>query len=397
MMLMPFFLALSLFLTSGTAVELLGLRLSDLAAAAVVFLLILTGSASSKDRFGLMAILIFLVASVFISSAIQLNINPEIFDGGLRNTIAISLGLFIAFLLLRHSGVYIIFVIKHYSRVCLGVCLGLYVFQYLFYTPSWIGEVEVAERFSAISVNPNQLALFLLPLPFFAILCYVAGVISRREMVGVMLLAIMINLVVIGKALFVAWFFSFGFLYLTGWGFSGGSENRRKAVLIRIASCLMLALVVLPIFFKLYSGDIAGGREEQGKVRILLWQHGLQAWGDAVIFGHGSGHYSGLHSAYEGIEAHNFLIDWLGAYGVVGGIWLMTFFVLILVETWRSNKVLFAFMLAMLIQMTFHFYARQPIFWALWVFAFVFAKDVRCLNKDASKLCSEKNSQVRKV
>jgi O-antigen ligase len=382
---MPFFLALSLFLTSGTAVELLGLRLSDLAAIAVVLFLILTGSVSLRDRFGLMAILILLVVSVYISSAIQLNVNPENFESGLRNTVAISLGLFIAFLLQRHSSMYAILLVKHYSRICLGVCLGLYVFQYLFYTPSWIGEVEVAERFSAISVNPNQLALFLLPLPFFAILCYVAGVISRREMVGVMLLAIVINLVVIGKALFVAWFFSFGFLYLVGWNLPGKSVSRRGSVLTRVMFCLIIAIVTSPVFFKLYSGDIAGGQDEQGETRVALWYHGLQAWGDAMLWGHGSGHYSGLDSPYEGMEAHNFFIDWLGAYGVVGAVLLMAFFIIIFILTWKSSKLLFAFMLAISIQMMFHFYARQPIFWVWWVVAFILAKDFLVLKKQTSR------------
>lgn len=395
---MPFFLALALFLTSGTAVDLLGFRLSDLAAFAVVLLLIVTGSISSEGRLGLMIISALLVASVFISSAIQLNLKPDMFEDGLRNTVAISLGLFITcLLLLRLNGMRAILIAKHYSRICIAMCCSLYLFQYLFFTPSWIGQVEVVERFSAISVNPNQLALFLLPLPFFAILCFVAGVIGRREMVGVIFLAVIINLVVIGKALFVAWFFSFGFLYLIGWNLSGKPADRRGAVLTRVMFCLAIVIVALPVFFKLYSGDIAGGQEEQGKIRILLWQHGLQAWGDAIILGHGSGHYSGLSSAYEGMEAHNFFIDWLGAYGVIGAVLLIAFFILIFVPTWRSNKLLFAFMLAMSIQMLFHFYARHPIFWVWWVFAFVLAKDFRCSQSHASKWCSDENRQPRKI
>ncbi len=371
-------LACLLFLTSGTAVEVLGLRVSDFAVLGFVLLLGASGPVLSRDRLGLVVVLLFLGSSVAISSFIQSINVPLLFDIGLRNALAISLGLLSVFLLLlMHGTLSVISVAKHYSRICLAVCLSLYLFQYFYGIPSWIADVEVPDRFSAISVNPNQLALFLLPLPFFSAFCFLAGVIGRREMMGLVLFALGINLAVLGKALFVAWFFSLLLLYLVGWRLTAKGMIRRGFLTVRVVVCSVVAVVVAPLFFRLYTGDIAGGQDEQGETRVALWINGLSAWSEAFLFGHGSGHYSGIDGLYEGMEAHNLFIDWVAAYGVLGVMPLILFFGVILFSAWRGDKLLFAFVFALSIQMMFHFYARQPVFWVWWTFAFILARTLR--------------------
>jgi O-antigen ligase len=244
-----------------------------------------------------------------------------------------------------------------------------------FWHPKWINVSEFPDRFSALSSNPNQLALFLLPIPFFSAFCYLKGAITFKIMLLLTSLTLLINFYVLGKALFVGWLLALFFLYLNNMKFFEKTKISLRLILRNWFFVFFVALLMIPIFLLLYSGNIPGGQAGQGDVRIQLWAHGLQAWSDAFLLGNGPGHFSGVKGPYEGVEAHNLLIDWASAYGFISLTFLVTFFLLVIYKASKNyNKLIIALLITLILQMTFHFYARQPVFWIWWIIAFIVAE-----------------------
>lgn len=97
--------------------------------------------------------------------------------------------------------------------------------------------------------------------------------------------------------------------------------------------------------------------------RQLLWQNGIAAWSDSPWFGHGPGAWSGIGGPYQGLEAHNSVIDWLTIGGIIGVIPILG----IIFSAFRFSPRLRLFrvvgLLTLAIFTMFHFTFRLPIFW----------------------------------
>lgn len=97
--------------------------------------------------------------------------------------------------------------------------------------------------------------------------------------------------------------------------------------------------------------------------RTLLWRHGWMAWQHSPLFGNGPGAWSGLGAPFQGLEAHNSLIDWLSISGLFGFVPIA----LIIVQLFRKYddvRLIRALGIAALAIFTaFHFVFRLPIFW----------------------------------
>ena len=97
--------------------------------------------------------------------------------------------------------------------------------------------------------------------------------------------------------------------------------------------------------------------------RQLLWQHGMAAWSDSPWFGHGPGAWSGIGGPYQGLEAHNSLIDWVTIAGAVGFVPIL----IIVISAFRFPRRFRLFritgLLTLIIFTLFHFTFRLPIFW----------------------------------
>lgn len=389
---MTFLLALLLFLTSGTAVVLFDYRLSDLSLVALLSVMILKVSILDKSlsfitsgKSAIIIIAILIILSVLLSSARQFYYAPFHFDDEVRNTFAIIISLLLAILFLM-SGLNahnILNISKHFSRILVSICISLYIYQLLLGVPSWIDELVVDERYSALSINPNQLALFLLPVPFFSIICLMAGIIRKQEMLIIVFLSALLNILIIGKALFVAWIISLVYLVISGSIVLVKSEIKFVNSVTKFLFVLTTCMILISLSFLLFIGDFSGSQLGQGSLRIDLWLNGLDAWFDSFIFGHGSGHYSGINEPYQSMESHNFFIDWATAYGYFGLIILVSFFISIIYFVVRDfNHVLIALIISIFIQLTFHFYGRHPIFWVVWVFIYIIAEDrYKTINK----------------
>lgn len=358
--------SLLLFLTSATAVSLFGVRLSDLSVV-LFFLFLLPHIKSISPRIPIFIFLLLVLLPVVVSTFCLLLFRGSLLSGGFSNAVAIPLGilisLFFAWLFDLQRALRFV---SAYARLAAFLSFGFLAWHILVGVPGWVAYEDEFDRFSALSQNPNQLALYLLPIPFFSIFAWAKGGKTYGEMVFEIILVLVVNGFVLGKALFIGWGVSFTFLFIIGFSFFGKIRLSGVSVCFRVLLCCVAFSFVFPVFNALYEGRGQGSQEGQGGVRVALWQHGLDAWYEAPFLGHGPGHYSGLDLPFQGMEAHNFLIDWLSAYGLFGGIFLIMYFLwLFLLSARRQVWIVVALYLVLFVQVMFHFYGRQPIFWII--------------------------------
>lgn len=361
--------AILLYLSSATAVSVGGLRLSDFAVGLLLVLLVKECKAFRLARLEVALLFLMIVCSVALSQFASLLGGEAVQDVQIKEAMSIVVGVVMSILLLSLNDVKLIELMNKYSYVVIVGNLMLLAWFWTYGSPAWIVRDEEFSRFSGISQNPNQLALYLLPVPFFILMVRVAGGKSWQSSLVQLVFVVCINVASFGKALFVGWAVSFVFLYLLGFVLCGNVKLNNWKMFVRLLSVIFVGVVSIPIFNALYSGDAAGSQEGQGDIRLQLWQHGLDAWSDAFWVGHGPGHYSGLDAAYGGVEAHNMIIDWLSAYGVLGGcLFVGLFSWLIKIAVDRRMWLVCALYIALLVQISFHFYGRQPLFWMILAF-----------------------------
>lgn len=371
---MLLFAALALFLTSATAVSVVGVRVSDISVVlfltAILFFIIKNHTKKEFIDFKTSIIAAILLCSILLSTVSQLYFGPNSFViNGISNAISIPLGIIIAFFILpRIDKNDLLAIIYKYNLIVILVCLTLYFYQSFFGALTWIELIDETNRYSALSLNPNQLALYLLPIPFFVYIQYMLGGIGIRFAALQISLVLLINYFAFGKGLFAAWFVGFAVFLLLG---SYGKINKKILAIKMIFFTLLMPLIYFilsPLIVALYTGDAPGSMEGQGEGRIVLWMNGLSAWLDAPFLGHGPGHYSGHTTPFEGVEAHNFFIDWLAAYGVVGGMALLIFYLVLIKRTFTDESwIILALYASILTQTLFHFYGRQPVYWLWWI------------------------------
>lgn len=361
-----------IFLMSATAVSFWGIRLSDLAFLLFGFSLIL-----SRVDFDLLIdkisfSLIILIQVIFVSTFYTFSSGSEVMSS---NAVGVPLSIFVSLIfLLVINPDDLMKIIKGYPACILVTTLLIGVTKWLGYNIPWIVYEDEMDRFSGLSQNPNQLALYLLPAPFFSLMAYLKNE-KNKLLVGIEIFAaIAINMFVLGKTLFVGWIISFGFLFLIGFVYFGKIKLYNLNFIIKLIFVPFFLVLIMPIAILLYKGQTAGSVEGQGEDRLILWSNGLNAWLDSFLLGHGPGHYSGIESSYQGMEAHNFWIDWLSAYGFIGYAALTFYLLLNFIKVIRLQVwIVISMYLSLLVQSTFHFYGRQPFFWLILVIGYMVA------------------------
>jgi len=266
--------------------------------------------------------------------------------------------------------------LKYYIIILIAISLGAYSTEIFFGRPNWVEITDVTDRFSAWSLNPNQLGLYLLPAPFFALILFYLKESSLKSSIIKIALLVIINIISIGKALFISWIVG-GVCYLCLIGIP-----KKKLHISRVHGLLLFCILLsLPLSIEsishLYAGNAPGSVEGQGDTRLVLWNSGLAAWLDSPLIGHGPGHYSGLTGPYQGEEAHNILVDWLAAYGLLGTIFLLSFFIKSYNAAIKeSSWLVLSLFVAISTQSIFHFYGRQPMFWMTWIIGLLLISDL---------------------
>lgn len=300
--------------------------------------------------------------------------------------------------------------------LCSLTAIGLW-FGFLVYLS---GDADLAKqlhmadagdiRYTGWSINPNQLALFFVPLPVWvAALWRDVAMPTRLQMAGfgLLLFALMLmGLLVRSDGLFVVWVFEFVILIMLRMRWE---MKASRMSLLGYALVMVLCVFLVKTFAhgevrksvrcavktisqgeglwsaKCYDGQAFQDQEafrigysnpvEKTGVREELWRHGVQAWAQSPWVGYGPGEYS-WHSTdsnggrTQAMESHNITIDLLTQGGILaGGAWLALASYL-LIGAWRIRDSYTFSVVLMMTAFTFFHNTRQPYFWFVLAFSY---------------------------
>jgi len=263
-------------------------------------------------------------------------------------------------------------------------------------------------RYSGWSENPNQLALFFVPLPvWLAALWRDVREPKSWQIVGfgVLLLSLMLmGLLVRSDGLFVVWVFEF--VVLLGLRMRWDMKVSRLSLL-----SYALSMVLCVLFVKTFAhGEVrksfhcaaqtlsqglnpwkercydAQSFEDQEAFRIgysdpvaktglreQLWRNGLTSWKESPWFGHGPGNFSwepmpNVQSQSQvpldlKQESHNMTIEFIVQGGILPGLAWVALIGYLLAIAWRAkDSYSFSVVLMMAVFTSFHV-TRQPYLW----------------------------------
>jgi O-Antigen ligase len=265
-------------------------------------------------------------------------------------------------------------------------------------------------RYSGWSINPNQLALFFVPLPVWvAALWRDVSNPTRLQMAGfgLLLFALMLmGLLVRSDGLFVVWVFEF--FVLIGLRLRWEKKASRMS-LLGYALVMVLCVFLVKTFAQgemrksvrcaietisqakdfrsstCYSSDVIaesnkfrvgyGDPVEKTGVRQELWKNGLQKWYQSPWVGFGPGEYSWIDAgrnagAIELLESHNITIDLLTQGGVLAGAAWLALVSYLLAGAWRIQDSYTFSVVLMMSAFTFFHNTRQPYLWFVLMFSY---------------------------
>jgi hypothetical protein len=299
---------------------------------------------------------------------------------------------------------------------CLSaIVLWFGFFLYLYGDSTLLKYIRMPEagdiRYSGWSLNPNQLALFFVPLPVWVAALW-RNVVnpSRLEIVGfvILLFALMLmGLLVRSDGLFLVWIFEFLILIFLRlrWEF----KTARRTLLV-YALVMVLSVFLVKTFAhgevrksvrcavqtissgeglwsaKCYDGQAFRDQEafrigysnpiEKTDMRELLWKNGLQQWMQSPWVGFGPGDFSWVSTSdvsgqvLDYKESHNITIDLLTQGGLLAGASLVVLFLYLSMESWRIRDSYTFSVVLMMAAFTFFHNTRQPYFWFVLVFSY---------------------------
>jgi O-antigen ligase len=228
-------------------------------------------------------------------------------------------------------------------------------------------------RFRGWAANPNQLALALLLVPF------ALSAIARRQRrsaargwLWVLATAgVTLGGLTRSDALGAAWAAGSAGVMVLVWlrlarEAPPGSWGRRLARGVVPALLLLAAVVYGPAAARMVRAHVQAelAFEGSGAQRSTLLRHGLEAWSRSPIVGLGPGAHSGYPGPFDGMEAHNTLVDWGMSTGAVGAAALVVLLAVLAARVLRARDPLpAAGLAALLVFAAFHYMIRHPVFW----------------------------------
>jgi len=232
-------------------------------------------------------------------------------------------------------------------------------------------------RFSALSDNPNQLALYSLS----ALLLVTLFLENSKHKFIFAAVLIICGALAISDAFFLAvgvglFFYVFS-KSIVSWMFL-------VFILPMLITAILLLFLWTATFYDLsilsYLLELWRAAD-QGGTRSSLYINGLIAFSNAPILGYGGGAFAGISIPFEKFEAHNTVID----FATMGGVILpLIFYLPFLVGFFSSLKkdpIQNAAISAFIAFSMFHFIGRHPIVWMAWGACLT----VFILNSDSSK------------
>ena len=259
-------------------------------------------------------------------------------------------------------------------------------------------------RYSGWSINPNQLALFFVPLPVWvAALWREVAKPTWLEKAGfaLLLFALMLmGLLVRSDGLFVVWVFEFVILIMLRLRWE---MKASRLSLLGYALVMVLCVLLVKTFAhgevrksvrcavetisqgeglwsaKCYDGQAFKDQEafrigysdplQKTGVRQEHWVHGLASWWQSPWVGHGPGEYS-YNSIGNEKESHNITIDLLTQGGILAGCAWLALVSYLLIGAWRIRDSYTFSVVLMMAAFTFFHNTRQPYFWFVLAFSY---------------------------
>lgn len=302
----------------------------------------------------------------------------------------------------------------YWLTVLTAACLWFGFVFYLMADPVLAQALHMTDlgdaRYSGWSINPNQLALFFVPLPVWvAALWRDVAKPTRLQVAGftLLLFALMLmGLLVRSDGLFVVWVFEFVILIMLRlrWEMKASRMSLLGYALVMVLCVFLVktfahgevrksvrcAVQTLSQGEGLWSAKCYDGQAFQDQeayrigysdpvaktgVRQQLWTNGLQKWAESPWVGHGPGEYSWYSIDANGgrteeIESHNITIDLLTQGGVLAGVAWVVLVAYLLVRAWRIRDSYTFSVVLMMAAFTFFHNTRQPYFWFVFAFSY---------------------------
>jgi O-antigen ligase len=225
----------------------------------------------------------------------------------------------------------------------------------------WVGRA----RFLGWARNSNQIALLLLPFPFYGVYKAYSKRKSPIKLLGYMALAgmsITMGVATGSDALIAVWVITPVLLFillfirlLCG----------RRAQIVKILALIGLIAVILllPFWTEIFFRNLFY-KDGQGDIRLILWENGFKAILMSPVFGWGPGSHSGIYAPMNWTEAHNTVIDWGGSTGFAGiAVYLMLLISFARRLVRNKSRVLMISFLSLFMYSLTHYIMRQPIYW----------------------------------
>lgn len=243
----------------------------------------------------------------------------------------------------------------------------------------WYGQI--GERFMGWAVNPNQMALLLVMMPFLGLfmlercrqhaILYYHSPFVILSLMTLTSLAMAAGWATASDALRMAWLVVIPCLGLIGVIYRAWQVLWDLMALLAFAAGIVLLAHWLEIQMimvdHLQTRALLSIETQETPLHFIVLYRGLEAWLASPWFGLGPGAHSGLQQPFQGIESHNSVVDWATNTGIIG---LSALFALggwVAWRLWRARQwhLLAAFMaLALFAQV--HHILRHPFVW-VWV------------------------------
>ena len=344
--------------------------------------IVLASNPVRKSEIDLSVLLAYFWVALFciLTAGFMLSYNSGSWDvaSGSHDFIALSFGALLSILLAHflrsHDR------IEKFVRYLLwGSAIALVVLLFLAVTRGTFLGVDpwyMLLRFTGWSKNPNQLALLIVSLPFLALWLIRNTQYSCGKCIGVALFVYLVAAVLCqSDALFVAWAVGGGVVAVFAWVGSLHRNNVSSRSAFISAIGIPGVVIALGIWFSTTAlSDFVSAlinvyeQGAQGSLRLSIWSHGIDAFSDSPLVGHGPGAFSGVLGPYRGYEAHNTFIDLATNTGLLGLVLYIALIGGLLIRLFKERQIyLFAALASITVFSCFHYVLRHPIYWVVLV------------------------------
>ena len=231
-----------------------------------------------------------------------------------------------------------------------------------------------AIRFTGWAKNPNQIGLLLVSFPFLALWLRQQPRTRGKKGIAVATFVLVVaGLLSQSDALYLGWACGGMIVIVFLWAdmLARRGVSRRSAFLgtigipgLMLAAILWFAAIIyVEIKDTLIAMYELGG---QGSVRLQIWSHGISAFLESPLFGHGPGAFAGVRDSFVGFEAHNTFIDIATKAGLIGLVLYLSILIVLHIQLLRTNQYyLLAALASVTVFSVFHYVLRQPVYWTV--------------------------------